>query len=135
MQGTAGSFFFGAYVHPEELLAVVKAAEVEPLPQQLHRGLRAVHLPRGHVDVVHKAHHALAHGGAQPGFALLLELGLDDLLRGERSGLRAEVDVEGHGVARELHLAQHVADDGRLAHPRHPAEQHRLVHRQQNLRP
>mmetsp|Transcript_4454 Transcript_4454/g.12986 ORF Transcript_4454/g.12986 Transcript_4454/m.12986 type:complete len:489 (-) Transcript_4454:593-2059(-) len=136
---------------PAELegLAVVPAALVHPLAQELHRGLRAVLLALGHVDVVHHDREALARGGRVDALAALLELAVEEVLRlvcarlcGEVYEDGAEVlghachelvlDVEGLARARGPH-AEHVvtADHEAL---REPHVAHRVSHGHDDVR-
>ena len=73
-----------------ELAAVVPAAVVHPLAQELDGRLRAVLLELGHVEVVDKHHGALADGRAEDALAPLVQLGVDDVLHGVGAGLRGE---------------------------------------------
>jgi hypothetical protein len=54
------------HVLPEQLLAVIEAAEVLELPQQLNRRLRAIALPSRHVDIIDEEHNLLVDRSTIP---------------------------------------------------------------------
>ena len=61
-------------------LAVVPAAEVHPLAEELDGRLRAEHLERRHVQVVDEEDEVLAERGAEDALAPLVQLRVDEVL-------------------------------------------------------
>ena len=132
--GRAGAHQRGILdILPEELLAVVEAAEILVLPQELDWGLGTVRLPRRHVDVVDEEHDLLVGRRAEPSLALLLELGFDEQLGVLRGRLRREVEDDVDQIPGLLDSREVVGDDDRLAHARAAGEQQGLVHVQTRL--
>lgn len=46
---------------PKEFFTVVEATKILVLSEQLNRGLRAIAVQFGHVQVIHKEYHTLPH--------------------------------------------------------------------------
>mmetsp|Transcript_9912 Transcript_9912/g.31208 ORF Transcript_9912/g.31208 Transcript_9912/m.31208 type:complete len:271 (-) Transcript_9912:896-1708(-) len=116
---------------PRQCLAVIPPASAQPLPQQLDRRLRAVHLHLGHVQVVHEHHRVLAQRRPEHALAPLAQLAVNDVLRLVGAGLCREVD-EQRLVYLRVHLVQQLVDGRhRLAGARVARQHHRLVRHQQ----
>ena len=114
----------------DELLAVVPAAVVHPLAQDLNGRLRAVRFERGHVEIIDEDDGALADRRAEDALLALIELGVDDVLRLVAVRLRREVDEDARPflcIEREDELL-HV---GRLARAGRAHEEHRLIRLEQ----
>mmetsp|Transcript_27981 Transcript_27981/g.68358 ORF Transcript_27981/g.68358 Transcript_27981/m.68358 type:complete len:434 (+) Transcript_27981:5687-6988(+) len=104
-------------------LEIVPPVVVHELPEDLDGRLRAVDLLCGHVEVVDKDNSLLAHGGPVDALAALVELGVNDVLRLQRGGLRGEAEGDDGELVLVQPVEQVVVDVDRLARPRGPHEQ------------
>ena len=106
-------------VAPGLLRAVVPAAVVEPLAQQLERRLRAEGVLLRHVEVIHEADELLAADGAHLVLGPLLEHALDDVLhrvaRGGGREVERELAVRVAGERLELLLRENRLAGARVA--------------------
>mmetsp|Transcript_89802 Transcript_89802/g.155553 ORF Transcript_89802/g.155553 Transcript_89802/m.155553 type:complete len:227 (-) Transcript_89802:6634-7314(-) len=78
------------------LLTLVPTMVVQPLAQDLNRGLRAVLLDLRHICVVHKHQPVLADRRAENPLTPLLKAAINDVLRLVRAGLRRELQEHRH---------------------------------------
>jgi len=102
---------------PVEFLPVVEALEVQELAQQLNRRRGSVGVQLGHIHVVNKHDHRLAHWSTQLGLLALLQRPLDHLLGAAAARLGGE--VEDHRDDTALGQAFHATDgQNRFAHSR-----------------
>lgn len=112
-------------VAPRLLCAVVPAAVVDPLAQQLQRRLAAERVLLGHVQVVHEEHQALARRRAHLVLAALFHGSLDDVLHRRRRRCGGEVDGQ-LGECLAIQLLQLLRCQHRLARAR-VADQHHVA--------
>ena len=90
---------------PEELVAIVKAAEVLILSQKFDRRLRSVPVQFRHVEIVDEDDDAFVLRRTEDVFSFLLQIRLDDGLRAFAARLRRKVDRDGDEVLRD-HVVQ-----------------------------
>eukprot|EP00962_Isochrysis_galbana_P031295 scaffold10193_cov107-Isochrysis_galbana.AAC.5 len=116
-----------------ELLEVVPATMVHPLPHQLDRRLGAVLLRLRHVEVVDEDDRFLPEGRAEDAFASLVELRVNYALRDARRRLCREGEHDGLKRLSRQPVEQPILEQHRLASARVAAQQKRHAMAQQRV--
>eukprot|EP00976_Prorocentrum_cordatum_P005192 102756-Prorocentrum_minimum.AAC.2 len=111
----------------EGVVAVVPPLVVRVLAKQLHGRLRTVRLQDGHVQVVHHDDALLAHRGAKLALAPLVQLAVNQELRGVGAGAGGEGHKVEHVVLLAEALHQVPVHVHTLARARGPHKQDHLV--------